>query len=410
MSTANPPHRYALVLGLLTAIGPSGIDMYLPALPAMGAGLGVPAGAVQASLVAFYLALGAGQLLAGPLSDRYGRRLPVLLGLGLFVAASIGCALAPDLPWLVAFRLLQGLGACAGMATPRAVVRDLYTGQDAARLLALLLTVYTVSPILAPLAGSLVAAAAGWRAVFWALALVGIAGVALVAFALPETRPAAGRERGGLSTALRGYGVLLRDARFLAPALLASLSLAAFYVYVANSSFVFTRHFGVSSRSYALLFALNALGFIVGTSLAPRCTARLGLRRSLLLAVLGQLAAVVLLLAALLLGADSLVLLVLLLALAFGLNSIVVPACFALAMQDHPQRAGSASALIGTFNFAGGALAMALAAPFMDGGPLSMVAAIAVCCGAELVLALRVAGPLGSTAAGAQTRPRGKSA
>ena len=388
------PLRHALVLGLLTAIGPSGIDMYLPALPAIASGLGASPQAAQASLMAFYLALGAGQLVAGPLSDQWGRRPPVLAGLGLFMAASAGCALAPDLHWLVAFRLLQGLGACAGMVTPRAVVRDLHAGAEATRLLSLLMTVYTVSPILAPLAGSVVAGAWGWRAVFWVLAAVGATGIALVTFALPESRPLHARQASGFGPALRGYALLLRDRRFLAPALLASTSLAAFFVYVANSSFVFTRHHGLSSRTYALLFALNALGFVVGTAVGPRFTARVGVARSLRTAVALQAASVGVLAVCLALGVDSLALLVLLLAIAFGLNSLVVPSCFVLAMQHHPQHAGSASALIGAFNFAGGAAAMAMAAPFMDGRPGSMVAAILACCAAALAIATGMTQPL----------------
>src|SRR5258706_15212032 len=157
--------RYAIVLGLLTAVGPFAIDMYLPTLPLIGRGLVADAQAVQASLIAFYVALGAGQLLAGPLSDMLGRKPPMYVGLTVFVGASIACALAPSIGTLIVFRLVQGLGACAAMVTPRAVVRDLYSGPAAARLMSLLLTVYSVSPILAPLVGSLVADAAGWRGV-----------------------------------------------------------------------------------------------------------------------------------------------------------------------------------------------------------------------------------------------------
>jgi DHA1 family bicyclomycin/chloramphenicol resistance-like MFS transporter len=393
--------RYALVLGLLTAIGPAAIDMYLPALPALARGLHADTTVAQASLMSFYLALGAGQLVAGPLSDRFGRRPPVFFGLALFFVASIGCALADDMGTLVAFRLLQGLGACASTVTPRAVVRDLHTGPEAARLMALLLNVYTVSPILAPLAGSLVSDAVGWRGVFWVLAGVAGAAAVLVAVMLPESRPATAARAGGVGHALRNYGVLLRDPRFLAPAALASFSLAGFFVFVANSAFVFTTHYGVSPRTYALLFAVNAVAFIVFSHFSARITQRLGLQRSVRFAVSAQLLLVGLLLAMLLAGVDRLGPLVALLALAFGLNNLVVPSCFVLAMEGHPERAGSASALIGTFNFAGGAVAMALAAPFADGTPVAMVAAIAACAAVVLVLALRTAGARHAAAVGA---------
>ncbi|WP_415841992.1 MFS transporter, partial [Paracidovorax anthurii] len=162
-SPSSPFLRMALVLGLLSAIGPFAIDMYLPALPEIGRGLGAQVGAVQWSLTVFFVSLGAGQLLYGPVSDRVGRKPPLFFGLGLFTLASVGCALATNIETLLALRFLQGLGAAAGMVVPRAVVRDLHTGHEAARLMSLLMLVFSVSPLLAPLAGSGVIALAGWR-------------------------------------------------------------------------------------------------------------------------------------------------------------------------------------------------------------------------------------------------------
>eukprot|EP01035_Chromulina_nebulosa_P002805 gene2805-3829_t len=187
MSSSNAQvSRYAIVLGLLTTIGPFAIDMYLPALPAIGHALGADPHAMQASLMAFFIAVGAGQLVAGPLSDMFGRRRPMVAGLVLFMLASIGCALAPDVGVLIALRFLQGLGACACMVTPRAVVRDLYTGPEAARMMSLLLMVYSVSPILAPLVGSFVAGSVGWHAVFGVVAALGLAGLAMLMAFLPQ--------------------------------------------------------------------------------------------------------------------------------------------------------------------------------------------------------------------------------
>ena len=217
MSSSNTQvSRYAIVLGLLTTIGPFAIDMYLPVLPAIGRALGADAHAMQASLMAFFIAVGAGQLAAGPLSDMFGRRRPMVAGLVLFMLASIGCALAPSVGVLIALRFVQGLGACACMVTPRAVVRDLYTGPEAARMMSLLLMVYSMSPILAPLAGSLVAEAAGWRAVFGVVAVLGLAGLGMLLVFLPETRPQAARLSSNFRSAMAGYGVLLRDRHFMA--------------------------------------------------------------------------------------------------------------------------------------------------------------------------------------------------
>lgn len=376
-----------MVLGLLTAIGPFAIDMYLPALPALTRALHADAHGAQASLMSFFFALGAGQLIAGPLSDRFGRKRPLYLGLLVFGLASIGCALAPSLQVLVVLRFIQGLGACTAMVTPRAVVRDLYTGPDAARLMASLLTVYSVSPILAPLAGSAVASAFGWRGVFAVLCALAVAALAMVAWLLEETRPAPARRLGGLRAAVDGYRTLLADRQFLALALIASCAVGCFFVYVANSAFVMTAHYGVL-RSYALLFALNALAVIGMSRFNGRLVARFGLRRLLRGAVATQAALVLALLLMQLAGVDALGWLVLLLMAGFGLNALILPSAFVLAMERHAGLAGAASALIGTANFAGGAIVMAAVSPFADGTPLPMVAGIAACSAVALAIAL----------------------
>ena len=177
--------KTALVLGLLSAIGPFAVDMYLPALPSIGQSLGASMSAVQASLMVFFIALGVGQLIYGPLSDMLGRKAPLYFGLVLFATGSVGCAMAPDIQTLVVLRFVQGLGASAGMVIPRAVVRDLHTGHDAARLMSLLMLVFSISPILAPLAGSLLIESLGWRSVFWAVTVAAAFGLVLLATSLP---------------------------------------------------------------------------------------------------------------------------------------------------------------------------------------------------------------------------------
>jgi DHA1 family bicyclomycin/chloramphenicol resistance-like MFS transporter len=310
----------------------------------------------------------------------------------VFVLASIACALAPTVHALVAFRFVQGLGACACMVTPRAVVRDLYTGPQAARLMSLLMVVYSVSPIVAPLAGSFIADALGWRAVFWVLAALAALGLALVIALLPESRPASARQHSSFKGAMAGYGVLLRDRRFVSTALIASLTLACFFLYVANSPFVMRSHFGVGSRTYALLFSLNAVLFVTFSQCNGWLAARFGVRRVLRAAVIAFTAAMVALLVLTLAGVDRLDVMVSLLVLGFGLNGLIVPSAFVLAMEGHPALAGTASALIGTLNFAGGAVVVALLSPFADGTPLPMVAGMAACAVAVLLLAMRPPG------------------
>ena len=222
--------RLALVLGLLSAIGPFAIDMYLPALPAIGHALDADDHQVQLSLMAFFLAFAVSQVIYGPASDMFGRKPPLYVGIALFVAGSIGCALAPDIGTLIVFRFVQGLGGGAPNVITRAVVRDLHTGAEATRLMSLLMLVFSVSPILAPLVGSLIIAAAGWQAIFWTVAGIGAIGLALTGFALEETRPPAERTRSDLASTGRAFWRLARDPHFMGLCMVGSFGIASFFV------------------------------------------------------------------------------------------------------------------------------------------------------------------------------------
>lgn len=379
--------RTAVVLGLLSAIGPFAIDMYLPALPSIGADLGAGTTAVQMSLLIFFLAMGLGQIVVGPISDMVGRKAPLYVGLLLFAIGGVGAALAPSIEWLVGFRFIQGLGACAGMAVPRAVVRDLHTGPDAARLMSLLMLVFSVSPILAPLTGSLVIEAAGWRAVFWVVTVAAVLAAILMATSLEETRPAADRVGSSFGRALAGYWFLLRDRHFLGLVAIAGFGIASFFVYLANSSFVLIDHYGVSPMGYSLLFSVNAVAFFGMSQLTGTLTRRFGLKRVVRIAVTGYAAAMLVLLAAMILGIESLAVMVALLFVGNGFLGLVIPTTSVLAMEDHGRIAGTASALMGTLHFAIGGMAMALSAAFFDGTPLPMIAGIAACAVVAFTLA-----------------------
>jgi DHA1 family bicyclomycin/chloramphenicol resistance-like MFS transporter len=385
-------YKAALLLGLLSAVGPFAIDMYLPVLPAIGAQLHADESAVQFSLMAFFLSLAVGQLGWGPASDIAGRKRPLLLGLGLFVVGSIGCALAPDIGTLVAFRFVQGLGAGAPMAVPRAVVRDLHTGNDAARLMSLLMLVFSVSPILAPLAGSAVAAAAGWRGVFWAVGAIGLAGAVMSLRLLPETRGPAERSGSTVGSALRAYRLLLTDRPFMGLTFIGGFGMASFFAYLANSSFVLIQHYGLSPAQYSVAFSINAVAFIGVSQITGWLGTRFGLVRVVQGAVLGYLLAMLALLAAWLLGADSLWLLASLLFIGFGFLGLVVPATGVLSLDDHGEIAGTAAALQGTLQLLCGAAVMAVTGRFIDGTALPMVVAIGASAAAT---ALLTAGTLG---------------
>ncbi len=370
--------RMALILGLLSAIGPFAIDMYLPALPAIGTALGAEVGAVQFSLTAFFLSIGVGQLLYGPVSDMVGRKPPLYAGLGLFIVASVGCALATDIQTLVALRFLQGLGAAAGMAIPRAVVRDLHTGTEAARGRSLLMLVFSVSPILAPLAGSGVIALSGWRGVFWAVALAAMAGLLLVRATLGETRPPEQRVESSIGGALRAYRLLLRDWHYLGLVGIGSCALAGFFVFLAGSPFVFIDHYGFTPTQYSLAFSFNAVAFIGASQFTATVGRRVGLVPMVKFAATASGLTIALLLAYYLFGGDDLRALIALNFVASAFMGLVIPTVSVLALEEHGAIAGTASALMGTLQMLVGALAMGVVGLFANGQPLPMVAGMAL--------------------------------
>ena len=378
--------RNAITLGLLSAIGPFAIDMYLPALPDIGRSLHGDTGAVQLSLTVFFIALSLGQSIYGPLSDMIGRKAPLYLGLALFSISSIGCALAPSIGVLIAFRFLQGIGACAGMVIPRAIVRDLHTGIDATRLMSLLMLVFSISPILAPLTGSFVIQLAGWRAVFWAVLAAAVVG-AFILGTLPETRLPAERANSSIRGAIAAYGLLLRDRHFLGLAFIGAFGISSFFVYLSNSPFVLIEHYHLTPRLYSVCFSANAASFFAMAQLTSWLATRFGLRRLVRAAVIVYAAVLLMLLAVFASGVDNLYVLAAFLFVGYGCLGVFMPATSVLALEDHGAIAGTASALIGTIQFVTGAVIMVFVGSFQNGTALPMVAGIAACAAISMVFA-----------------------
>jgi len=378
--------RNAITLGLISAIGPFAIDMYLPALPDIGRNLHADTGAVQMSLTVFFIALSLGQCVYGPLSDMIGRKAPLYLGLALFSISSLGCALAPSIGVLIAFRFLQGIGACAGMVIPRAIVRDLHTGVDATRLMSMLMLVFSISPILAPLTGSFVIQLGGWRSVFWAVLIAAVVGWAILG-TLAETRPPAERATSSIRTALAAYGLLLRDRHFLGLAFISGFGLSSFFVYLSNSPFVLIEHYHLSPRLYSACFSANAASFFALAQFTGWFAARFGLRRLVRGAVTVYAAVMLALLAAFASGVDSLWVLAAFLFVGYGCLGLFIPTTAVLALEEYGAIAGTASALIGTIQFVTGAVLMVFVGSFLNGTALPMVAGIAGCAVVALVLA-----------------------
>ena len=315
-----------------------------------------------------------------------GRKPPLYFGLTLFATASIGCALAPDIHTLVVLRFIQGFGACASMVIPRAVVRDLYTGNEAARLMAKQMLVFSISPILAPLAGSLLIEWAGWRSVFWVVTLLALLGLVVLATSLSETRQPSQRVDSSPRKAFAAYGLLLHDRKFLRFVFIGAFGMASFFAYLANSSFVLINHYGLSPRQYSIAFAANAASLIGVSQLTGRLGKRFGLARVLTMAVNGYAAVMTLLLALNLLGVDRLDLLITLLFVGYGFLGLVTPITAVLALEEQGAIAGTASALMGTLQFVTGAVVMGLVGLFVDGTARPMIIGITACSTVAFVL------------------------
>ena len=382
----SPFARIAIVLGLLSAVGPFAIDMYLPAMPTIAADLHTTTALTQATLTVFFLGFGVCQIVYGPWSDVAGRRLPFAIGIGLFILGAIGCSFAPTIHWLIAFRALQGMGAAACAVIPRAIVRDLHTGPQATRLMALMILVFSVSPILAPLVGSALIVPFGWRAVFVAVTITALVGLGLIATVLPETRPPEQRVEASVSAILAGFGQLLTHARFLGLSATGGLGMSAFFIFLANSSFIYIDHFGLTPTQYSLCFSINAVGFIGASQLAAGLGVRYGQARVVMGAVASFAFFTFLLLAVSAAGVDSLPVLVALLVCAFTCLGLVIPTSVVMALEDHGPIAGMASALTGTMQMLLGGAAIVGSSLAFDGTVLRMVTSIAVCATGVLVI------------------------
>lgn len=352
--------RFALILGGLTAFGPLSIDMYLPALPQLTKELGASASGSQLTLTTVLLGLAFGQLLAGPLSDAIGRRKPLMVGLAVYIVASVLCALSGEIYALAALRLLQGLGAAAGTVIARAAVRDLYSGVEAARFFSSLMLVTGLAPILAPVIGGQILAQTTWRGVFVVLAVFGAVLMMVAALALPETKPVQWRQPARLGPTFRTFGRLIRQPSFLGNALAGGLGMAAMFAYVSGSSFVLQDIYGLSPQTYSLMFGANAIGLVAAGQINARLVGRIATESQLLtFALVSASTAGVLLVTAASIGLALPLVLSALFVMIASLG-FVMPNTTLLALADNQEISGSASALLGVCQFVVGALAAPL--------------------------------------------------
>ena len=370
--------KLTVLLGALIALPALGTDFFVPALPALAESLSVDAGAAQLTLTTYFVGLAAGQLMWGPLSDRYGRKPVLFAGLAIMLGSSLAALLAESLASLSAARLAQGLGMSSGAVIGRSVVRDLYVHEQAARMLAAMMIVFSIVPITAPLAGALLAGSVGWRSIFAAMAAVGAVLLACVAFGLAETAPAERRSAHPAAIA-RTFAHILGEPRFVAPFLLLLCCHVGILAWVSNSALTLIRGMGVSPPAYGLMFAFVATGQIVGAAAGARLVLRLGSARVMRLGTLLLLAAGGAAAALAWAGVAHWTAVVAPFALFLFGSALLIPAATAAALTPFPAAAGSASSLMGAIGFAAGALVSTLLGALFDGTarPMASTAALA---------------------------------
>jgi len=365
-------------------------DLYLPAMPAMSKALGASPGAVEWTVSGYLIGFSIGQLFWGPLADRIGRRIPVAIGIALFILGSAGCALSGNIWIMIAWRIVQAVGACASVVLARAMVRDLYSGTRASQMLSTLTSVMAIAPLVGPFIGGQILALAGWRAIFWLLVIVGAATLAAL-FKLPETLAPERRNHERLGHAFLNYRDLIRDRALLAYIGLGGFFYAGVYAHIAGTPFAYIEVHHVSPSAYGILFALGIVGIMAMNILNTRMVTRF--RSSQLVYAGGLITALSGLALALCAytGFGGVAGLVIPAVIFVSANGLIVANSISAALANFPLRAGAVSALIGATQYGFGIFGSALVGVFADGTAVPMAAIIAVCGLASLLCAWRVA-------------------
>ncbi|WP_422075513.1 multidrug effflux MFS transporter [Tranquillimonas rosea] len=379
----------ALCLGCLAAMGPLSMDMYLAAMPAMAEAFGVGHGRIELTISAFFVGFCAGQLVLGPVSDRVGRRPVALAGLGTFAFACVGCTFSGSLPELLAWRVLQGLGGSVGMVIAMSSVRDRFTGNDADRMMGVVVSIIGVAPVIAPLIGSLILQSFPWEAIFLVLGVFTASVLGLLALFMPETLPPERRAARRPADVVRAYGNLFRDAEFIPYATALTLTRGSLYTYIAAASPILITGYGLSPLQFGTAFSLNAVGLVIASQVGPRLSGRLGASLFARL-VLGFRAVVACILLAFdLSGWLPLAVLLPLLFLLVASLGFAMPTMTTLSLAAQGRAAGTASALLGGLGFGFGAVLSSSLGMMADSsaGPLAVIMAVTTV-GAALVASL----------------------
>jgi DHA1 family bicyclomycin/chloramphenicol resistance-like MFS transporter len=360
-----------LILSTLMSFASMSTDMYLPALPTIGRALHASAASIDLTFSSFLVGFSAGQLLWGPIADRHGRRMPVAVGVVLFVIGSAGCALSTSVWQLMGWRVVQAVGACAGPVLARAMVRDLYGREHAARMLSTLILIMGVAPLAGPLVGGQILTFGSWRGIFWTLVGFGLLTLVSLRF-LPETLKPTQRMTEPLGASLRSYLDLARDPRILGYALSGGFFYGGAYAFIVATPFVYIEYYGASPQAYGLLFGLNIVGMMAANFVNARLLARVGSKR------LFRIGTWVLAASGLALAVDArfawggLAGLVVPVFFYMSMNGFIVANSVAGALSAFPRQAGTASSLIGALHYGSGILSAAMVGWFADGTPWTM--------------------------------------
>ncbi|MGY2277535.1 Bcr/CflA family multidrug efflux MFS transporter [Pseudomonas monsensis] len=393
VATAQPSDRQSLwilaILSALMAFASISTDLYLPAMPTMAKSLHANAGQLELTISGYLIGFSLGQLFWGPVSDRYGRRLPVALGLLLFIAGSAGCALSTTASVMIGWRAVQAVGACASVVLARAMIRDLYEGHRAAQMLSTLMTVMAIAPLLGPSIGGLILQIGSWKLIFWALGVFGVATL-FALYTLPETLPVEHRNHAPLSGAFRRYGQLLTDRRVLGYASTGGFFYGGMYAYIAGTPFAYIDYYHVPPQGYGILFGAGIVGIMLANQLNARLVSQVGTDRLMRLGSLTAALSSSWLAIDAWSGIGGLAGLVAPLFMFVAATGLIVANSIVGALDSFPHMAGAVSALIGALQYGTGILGSGLVGAMADGTPKPMAAVIAVFGAASMVCAFWV--------------------
>lgn len=368
-----------IVLGFITAFSPLSIDMYLSSLPTLERYFAVGAETIQLTLASFFIGFSAGQMFYGPISDKYGRKIPLYFGVAIFIAASIGCSMSSSIEWMIFFRFLQALGACSGGVIARAVVRDVYLPQDAAKIYSYLMLVTGLAPMLAPVLGGYILVHLGWKAIFLTLAFMGVLSAVLVKLWLPDTHSKNHAKSLAPKEVFGEYLYLLKHKHFMTHATLIGFATAGMFAYIASSPFVFMNFFGLSVTQYGWLFGANALSFVISAQINARAVKKINPATLIFVALILMSACGIAMFVSAVSHIGGFFAVAIPLLGVMSSIGFIMPNANAVAMAPFSSNAGSASALLGTIQFSMAAVSAISLGAIKEAALVSMGSVMMLC-------------------------------